>query len=190
MGKRQLVFCDLSKEEVGEDEELITIVIKHKGKSSRSYEISSKTAGKLEQQLVAGMDAALGTDWSFGRGESVTVIAKDGSKKTLADLEYEEQEDDTKFVAEKKNSLREEGVDFDQRPEPTEEKFVAALGVNAPDQCSHRTKTRIQTTIRKKKRYAYRNCKDCGKEIPEKSSKDRQGYMNAELPSDTNLRDL
>ncbi|MCI0559952.1 MAG: hypothetical protein MN733_15785, partial [Nitrososphaera sp.] len=125
MAKRVIQECDLTKQEY-DPEETVTLVIKKKGKQSgRTYELSPSAAAKLEQQLVAGKESILPDDWQFGgtsRRASAETSSDSRRRRTLGDLEAEDEQDDTKFVAKKKAELREAGVikpEEEQREEPT-----------------------------------------------------------------------
>jgi RNA polymerase-binding transcription factor DksA len=170
-------LCDLTKLEY-DPEETVVITIKKKGKSKgRSYDLSPEAASKLEQQLVAGAEAQLTENWSFLR-DAVTTSLEKTKGQTLEDLEDEESQ----FIAEKRASLREEGVSEEERRQP-----------NAPaSKCPtrHMNKGRIQTTIRDGKRFAYRKCNDCNADIPEQTAEQRKNYMSGKAPQGVNIRDL
>ena len=91
MAKRIIQECDLTKQEYDPDE-TVTLVFKKKGKTNgRTYELSSSAATKLEQQLVAGKEAALEEGWGFTKNNSRTPRSMEETPvRTLGDLENEE----------------------------------------------------------------------------------------------------
>lgn len=180
MARRTIQECDLSKAEC-DPEDIVKITIKKAGKKEgRTYELSSASAAKLEQQLVAGQP--LGPDWIFSSSVPQT---KNSQAKTLADLEAEET--DEQFVVQKKRELKDAGIDLDR--EETIEEPVFSLSSN-DDDCRHINKGRIQTTLKNKRRYAYRTCKDCGKKLPEMTSDQRKEYMTGKVPEGIKITDL
>jgi len=188
MAKRVIQECDLTKQEY-DPEETVIITIKKKGKAKgRSYDLSPDAAARLEQQLVAGNDAALESYWSFS-----SHTKKATGRRTLEDLEEEEPEGDARVVAEKKRELREAGVLEDESPRevPTDGPVGKVLGV-PKSKCPtrHMNKGRIQTTMRDGRRYAYRVCPDCQTRIPEKTADDKLAYRNQKIPKGVNVRDL
>ena len=195
MGKRVIHECDLTKQEINEEETLFTLKLAKKGtRSNMTYELSGDAAEKLLAQLNGRNE--LGEDWHFaGSSEVVAHVGTiDGRprRRTLEDLERETVEDDTSFVAEKKASLREAGViddDEDEREEVSADSPISkAMGATAG--CGHINKGRIQTTMRSGKRLIYRKCANCGKDIPEKTSEAKQKYMSAKAPKGVNMGDL
>lgn len=186
MAKRVIHECDLTKQEIDEDDVLFTLKLAKKGsRSNMTYELSSAAAEKLLAQLN-GRDV-LDKDWSFSNGDyaPATEDSAPSRRRTLEDLEadaVQEAEDDARFVTEKKAALREQGVLHDEEPreEPTDGPVGKALG--ATKGCRHMNKGRIQTTMRSGTRFIYRKCTDCRKDIPEMTSEVRQQYMNAKAP--------
>ena len=88
MAKRIVQECDLTKTEIPEGDEIVTITIKRQGKKSgRSYELSSKAAAQLEQQLVAGKEAALDENWSFRNAITFERAKPNISITTFCDLD-------------------------------------------------------------------------------------------------------
>lgn len=195
MAKRVIQECDLTKQEYDPDE-TVTLVFKKKGKSGRTYELSSSAATKLEQQLVAGKEAILPEDWQFSgvSRRAATATNSDGRRRrTLEDLETEEGQDDTKFVSKKKAELKEAGVIKDEeRQEPAEQVISEAL--EAPKSknngCRHLNKGRIQTTLKGGKRFIYRKCVDCRTNVPEMTTETREAFMNGKTDPDVRARDL
>jgi len=178
MGKRLIVECDLTKQEYN-PEETVTLTFKKDGKKSgRTYELSAKAAEKLEQQLVAGPEAKLPSDWTFGgspeRKKAVTL-------ETLEDS----IEDDSEFVAAKKMELRDIGIISDEARETVENPIL----FEETDGCRHINKSRIQTTLKNKKRFIYQTCRDCGKKIEAKTMEEKTSYMNSKLPPDVNMQE-
>lgn len=166
MGKRQLFFCDLTKHELKEDDEMVILTLKRKDKkTSRTYEISSEAATKLEQQLVAGSEATLPKNWGFIKSD------QDKPVLTIGDLEEDE-------VELKLNALREEGVE------------ITPTITNTSNDCRHINKGSIQTTLKNKKRFIYRTCTECGIQVPEMTTQQRQNYLKSKLPSDINMKEL
>ncbi|MCV0439811.1 MAG: hypothetical protein K5880_14380 [Hydrogenophaga sp.] len=170
-----------------------------------TYELSAEAAEALLAQLNGRKELAEG--WQFvspGDMQPKPPGVRGGSerRRTLEDLEAEageeeeEPADDASFVAEKKASLREQGVlgdeDSDEEASPRESTggpVEKALG-GSGNRCSHMNKGRIQTTMRGKKRLIYRRCNDCRKDIPEITSEARQQYMSGKTPQGVNIRDL
>lgn len=203
MAKRVIHECDLTKQEIDEDEVLFTLKLAKKGsRSNMTYELSSTAAEALLAQLNGRKE--LSENWQFvspGDMAPTPPGVKGGGRRTLEDLEAEavqeadeKIEDDSRFVAEKKAALREQGVlgdeeDEEPREEPTDGPVGKALGATT-DKCRHMNKGRIQTTMRGGKRFIYRKCADCRKDIPEMTSEARQSYMKGKAPKGVNIRDL
>jgi len=187
MAKRVVQECDLTKQEY-DPEDTVTITFKKAGKAKgRSYDLSPEAAAKLEQQLVGGNE--LPATWGFGSVAKVEHTEVQRARTTLADLENDPL-DDTELIASKKAQFAELGGLDKNREEPTSPVIAPSLGQSvANDKCLHMNKGPIQTTIRDKKRHAYRTCRECRKEVPVKSKSDNESYMNASLPSDVNMRD-
>ncbi len=185
MGKKQITYCDLTKQEIEDEDSLVIITIKKKGKTKgRSYDLSPDAAAKLEQQLVAGSDATLPEDWSF----MSVPAARSARGRTLEDLENE-PEDDAKFVAAKRRELREAGVIGDESPEePTEAPVIDTTTSKCPTR--HMNKGRIQTTMKNGNRFIYRLCADCRKRIPEKTAGQKESYQNQKPEEGVNVREL
>ena len=202
MAKRVIHECDLTKQEIDDEDTLFTLKLAKKGtRSNMTYELSGEAAEALLAQLNGRRELAEG--WQFTSPGDMPVRPPgvrggDSAPRTLGDLEAEEieapVEDDTRFVAEKKAALREQGVlgddeeDEEPREEPTDGPVGKALG--ATKGCRHMNKGRIQTTMRGGKRLIYRKCADCRKDIPEMSSEARQSYMKGKAPKGVNIRDL
>lgn len=172
MAKRVIQECDLTKQEYDPDETVkITIKRKNKG-AGRVYELSPAAASKLEQQLVAGPEAMLPNDWSFGYSKP---DAKTEEPQTLADF------DDDQLVASKKSELREAGI-LREEEETTERTAVNDSG------CTHMNKGRIMTTLQDNKRFVYRKCKNCNARVPEMTAEQRQQYMNGKVDPDVRIK--
>jgi len=195
MAKRVIQECDLTKQEY-DPEETVIITIKKKGKTKgRSYDLSPEAAAKLEQQLVADSGAELDEGWHFANGlaenQPVDLSPRQPDKapvSTGTTFEEVAAATDEKMIAEKRASLKEAGVDEDDREEENPEP-ERALGSVDGNGCKHLNKGRIQTTLRKGKRHAYRVCRDCGAQIPEMTKAEKQDYMSGKLPADVNLKD-
>jgi len=190
MAKRVIHECDLSKQEISEDDTIFTLKLTKKGtRSNMTYELSSASAEKLLAQLNSRNE--LDDNWSF-EAEVQEVFQPQRPKRTLGDLEdevFEEpEESDAGFVAEKKAELREAGVIEEERELSSDTPVSKALG--AVDGCTHINKSRIKITMRGKKRFAYRNCIECGKEIEEASAEGKKSYMTAKAPKGTNVRSI
>jgi hypothetical protein len=188
MAKRVIQECDLTKQEYDPDETVV-ITIKKKGKrQGRSYDLSPDAASKLEQQLVAGNEATLPEGWGFASAQPT----QKNKRRTLEDLENEDEdeEDDSGFVANKKAELRDQGVigDDDEEREPNTA-LGQALGASG-QKCRHINKSRIQTAMRKGKRYAYRTCNDCHKTIEEMTAENRRQYMTGKPPKGVKIKDI
>lgn len=187
MGKRVIQECDLTKQEIPEGDEVVTITIKRDGKKSgRSYELSSAAAAKLEQQLVGGKETILPHDWSFAN--KVNTASPGSSKKTLGDLEAE---NDEKFVRDMKADVAQrQEIQTEESPE-LQNAIASEAGVTiAEGKCRHLNKGRVQTTLKDGKRFAYQTCTECRVKIPLKTTDERKAYMNGKLPPDINMRDL
>lgn len=186
MAKRTVQECDLTKLEY-DPKDTVTITIKKDGKKGRTYELSPDAATKLEQQLTAGPDAKLNSNWSFNESSSShpnwNVVLSETKGQTLGDF------DDDKFVSDKKQELRERGELGKEREEPSEPVIAPVLG-GEPSDCLHMNKGPIQTTMREGKRHAYRICRTCRRPVAEKSREDRVAYMSGKLPPDVNIKDL
>ena len=188
MAKRTIQECDLTKQEYDPDE-TVSITIKKKGKGrGRTYDLSPEAASKLEQQLVAGSEAVLDPDWTFG--SSPKRIRSQPSPvdewNISGDDHQEEPEDDSNFVAAKKAELKDQGViNKDDEPREVENSVFKDSG-----NCAHMNRGPVQMTMRNNERYAYTICKDCGRQLPVKKRNDRDAYMSARLPSDVNMRDM
>jgi hypothetical protein len=178
MGKRQLIFCDLTKQEISETETMVSVTFKIPGKKTgRTYELSPKAAAKLEQQLVSGNQ--LPEDWSF-LAQNEKYITR---REPIVEEQFEppaQESSDEQLIAEK-NAARQEADESlsEEIPEPT----IEATG------CLHINKSRPHLTIRKGERYAYRICKDCRQRIPEHKLDDRASYASGKLPPDITLKD-
>jgi len=187
MAKRIIHECDLTKQEFDPKEEVVfTLSITKKGrKGPHKYELSADAAEKLLAQLNS--QTQLPKNWSFANGPVAIEEARE-LPRTLGDLDNEP--DDTKFVAEKKKELREAGVINDEeREEPQAGPVGQALG-GSGDKCRHLNKGSIQTSMRDSKRFIYRQCKECGKQIPEMTRGERKTYMSGKAPQGVNLKDL
>jgi len=179
MAKRVVQECDLTKQEY-DPAETVTLIIKKGGKKTgRTYELSQKAAEKLEQQLVSGNK--LDSDWTFKALEKDPTPLKSDGAKTLADLD-----DDSTFVAEKKQQMQEEGIDME--PRVLEEDQQTILPLNTGDRsCLHMNKGRVQTTLKNGKRHFYRICRECRGHISENKVEDREEYLNAKPPADVRV---
>lgn len=62
--------------------------------------------------------------------------------------------------------------------------------MGAKSGCRHINRGRIQTTLRQGKRFIYRKCKDCQKDVPEKTTDQKKQYMSGDVPKDINIRSL
>jgi len=202
MAKRTIIECDLTKQEIGDDDTVFTLKVAKKGtRTNMTYELSSAAAEALLAQLNGRKELREG--WQFSSPGDMPVRppgVRDGTprRRTLGDLDdegddEEEPEDDSRFVAEKKASLREAGV-LDEESDETEERqqdgpVAKAVGANR-DKCIHMNKGRVQVTMRGGKRYVYRKCADCREDIPEMTSEARQQYMSGKAPKGVRIRDL
>jgi len=186
MAKRQIIVCDLTKQETEEDS-LVTIIIKIDGKKSRSYDLSPEAAAKLEQQLVGG--PKLTEEWGFyaaqpqaGRGPRPA--------RTVGDLDTDAVSAE-RTIADKKAELREAGVipaDAENTPQVSEVTEI----VGGKKDCLHMNKGRIQTTLRDGKRFIFRLCTECRARIPEMSKASRDAFIGGQLnkADDINIREL
>jgi hypothetical protein len=186
MAKRVIQECDLTKQEYDPDETVV-LVIKKKGKQTgRTYELSSSAATKLEQQLVAGKEAALDENWNFSVSNKPIRATNKPTTRTLADLESEEQ-----IIANKQAELRQAGIIEAEREAP--EKPVLSGVIETPvnsNGCRHLNKSRIQTTLKGGKRFAFRTCADCRIKIPEMTIDEKKAFMSGKPDPDVNMRDL
>lgn len=191
MSKRTIHECDLTKLEFDPTEEkvfMLSIAVKGR-KAPMKYELSSSAAERLLAQLNGS--ETLSANWSFGDHKAPVAreTTRESSKKTLGDLENEDPiEDDSHFVAEKKKELRAKGVIDAETPreQPDSGLYQQPASSNG---CSHLNKGRIQTTMRDKKRYIYRQCNGCGREIEEAKASAKKSYMSGNLPAGVNLKD-
>lgn len=185
MAKRTVQECDLTKLEY-DPKDTVTIVIKKDGKKGRSYDLSPEAAEKLERQLTAGPQSKLDSDWQFNTGRPTweTVSVETEKPKTLGDF------DDDQFVSDKKRELKERGELGQEREEPETPVLAPSLGAGEKSDCPHMNKGPIKTTLRDKKRYVFRRCRECGKEVAEKSREDTKAYMAGKAPPDVNIKDL
>lgn len=182
MARRQIVECDLTKQETNEDS-LVTITIKVNGKKSRSYDLSPESAAKLEQQLVAG--PKLDHDWNFNSiHDNTSILKSNGAPKTLGDLD----DGDSTIVASKKAELKEAGV-LREQSESTVSEVTTIEG--GDKDCRHLNKGRIQTTLRNGKRFIFRPCKDCHARMPEMTRADKDAYTEGKIVGeDINIREI
>lgn len=176
MARRVVQECDLTKQEY-DPAETVTLVIKKSGKKTgRTYELSAEAASKLEQQLVSGNK--LPTNWSFS---GMADVKTSNTVKTLADLDT----DDDKFVAEKKRTMSDEGVDIEPREKAEGQAEILPELAGDGSDCLHINKTGIQLTMKGGKRQFYRVCRDCRTRLPEKTKNERVAYLEAKAPADT-----
>lgn len=183
MAKRTIHECDLTKQEFDPDQEKVfTISVAKKGqKGPMKYEICAAAAEKLLAQLNSSEQ--LDENWSFS---SKPKQVSRGRSTTFEDLEQDtedDSQDDTKFVARKRAELVEAGI---VETEPRKAKAKTKDGVR----CTHLNKGRIETTLKNKKRFAFRACRECGEKIEEQTASDRKSYMGGKPPAGVKLRDL
>lgn len=185
MARRVVQECDLTKQEY-DPSETVTLVIKRGGKKSRTYELSSDAAAKIEQQLVSGKQ--LSNDWFFA--SVLPAVAREGGpRRTLGDLEHEtpnedDKETDAQFIAGKKREMTEEGVDLDSREKDDESESVIP-DLRTSGDCLHMNKGRIEFHVRAGERHYFRKCRECQSRVPEKQKGERASYMNAKAPRGT-----
>ncbi len=186
MGKKSIIFCDLTKQEILEGDEIVSITIKRQDKKSgRTYELSSEAAATLEQQLVAGKELQLQNNWFFSDKTSVILdTTKPVVISKLGDLD-----DDEKFVAQKRRELTESGRLTEEVELPSKPVISSVMDHNN-DSCKHINKGRVETTLREGKRFAYQKCSACNKKIEVMSAESRKAYMNGKLPADINVRSI
>ena len=202
MAKRTIIECDLTKQEIEDEETVFTLKIAKKGKRNyQTFELSAEAAEKLLSQLNGRNE--LTEDWQFSKPgglhyppgvRSAEVYNQpEGSppeKRTLGDLDVA---DDSSFVAEKKASLREAGVlgdEDDESPRESQDGPVAKAMGGASNGCRHINKGRVQVTMRDGKRFVYRKCNECRQDIPEKSADEKRDYMSGKAPDGVRIRDL
>lgn len=185
MAKRVIQECDLTKQEYDPDQTVVLIIKKKGKKVGRTYELSPDAAAKLEQQLVAGIK--LEKHWSFSNQPSFPVprsidpIAVIGSSATTTIPTWDEtQDNDSQWVEQKKAFLKEEGIIPESGP-PEQ--------ASPPGACVHMNKGPVRTTMRNGEQYAYRLCKQCGKQIAEHKREDTKAYISQTPPPDVNLKD-
>ncbi len=167
MGKRVIQVCDLCKVE-SEDFEVLTIKKPSKKGAGRKYDLCASCSEKIQQQLVASEDRTL-PNWSFADVEPTAVIPPEPEVALEPRLEPEEDEF---IVARKKEELKEAGVLQDEPPPERKQ----SKG------CVHMNKGPVKLTIRNGERYAYRHCRECQMEVPEKKFDEKSGYLNAKAP--------
>lgn len=119
MAKRTIIECDLTKQEIENEETIFVLKIVKKGKRNyQTFELSAEAAEKLLAQLNGRNE--LPDNWTFSNPGTLQYPpgvrggeGRSSRRRTLADLEDEpveaelKEEDDTHYVAEKKASLRE-----------------------------------------------------------------------------------
>lgn len=182
MSKKSIIICDLSKQEISDEDAMVTITIKAVGKKvGRSYDLSAESAAKLEQQLVG--TNKLSNNWGFtsrasgkndSRGEAGSKVSAE--EPEIIDIDNEIPQDEV-FIAEKK-SQREHNPPT-VSPQPPSSDFSKTLGDGTD--CLHMNKGRLKLTIRDKERYAYKICKDCKRQIPEKSLDEKSKFLNTKV---------
>lgn len=177
MGKKSVVFCDLTKQEVEDDSALVTIVIKIPGKKQgRTYELSAEAAAKLERQLVAGNK--LDTNWSFNSSLR-SPSGEEQSPRTIGNL----IDDDDQFISDKKREMRDEGIDLSPREKEEDQSIMLPeIAVDGSD-CLHMNKGPVQTTLRNGERHFYRVCRACRGRVAEKLRDDRKAFLAAKPPA-------
>jgi hypothetical protein len=182
VGKKQIVFCDLTKQETEEDL-LVTITIKLDGKKPRSYDLSPEAAAKLEQQLVGG--SKLSEEWGFyAQALSPERSGRPRPARTVGDLDNGAE----RTIADKKAELREAGI----LPTQQEAESEVTEIIGGKKDCPHMNKGRIQTTLRDGKRFIFRLCTECRARIPEMSKASRDAYLDGKVSKtdDVNIREL
>lgn len=211
MGRKQLHFCDLCKQEA-EKFYMITIRKPDKRSGGNKYELCPDCASKLQTQLVSD-DRELPDDWEFQAGppdlsgvfapgpdETNDVPHQTPSERRAA---LQEDVDDAEIHALEQRKarkraeaerLREEEEEFDEEQfegegfEVSESQIVGPQTVKPEgDECPHMNRTRVRLTMRNKQRYAYRTCKDCGAELPEAKLAEREGLKNVQAPAGTRV---
>jgi hypothetical protein len=179
MARRIVQECDLTKQEYDPDL-TVTLTIKKGGKKSgRTYELSPEAAEKLEAQLIGSNK--LGSGWFFAcvvpappLHEQIAEARGLVSTNKMAEPEPEDEE----WLKKKRASLTEE-----ERPGPE------VVAQDAGD-CTHMNKGPVVATMRGEERYAYRICKNCRKQIPEKRRNQKASYMGARAPDGINIKEL
>lgn len=194
MAKRQVVECDLTKQEVEDAGSLVTITIKAEGKKPRSYDLSAEAAAKLEAQLTATRDHKLDPNWFFANGKvanPVPRVSLDDLTNQVEDAQSKRENppDDDDWVSERKQELRKTG----RTRKKEEKKEDVAIEVIANDDgsgCPHMNKGRVRMEIRADQQYAYHVCRDCGTELPAMTKDQKQAFLNGKPPADVNIRDI
>ena len=195
MAKRTIYECDLSKEEFDPDEAVI-ISFKKKGKRTAStFELSPRSAEKLLTQLNGNRE--LPEDWDFVSqftGPTVDLSPEESYQSPSERRETLAQDvDDAELHALEQRKVHRRADAEARRDEnemSDEEEFEAASpSIVGPatvkpsgDGCPHMNRTRVNLTMRHKKRYAYRTCKDCGVELPESTLAEREGTKSIKAP--------
>ena len=194
MAKRQVVECDLTKQEVEDAGSLVTITIKAEGKKPRSYDLSPEAAAKLEAQLTATRDQKLDPNWNFSSGSRVSTTANaadfEPEQITTAASRRDGVKDDSAWVSEKKRELKRSGR---TKKEPEVKKEDIAIEVIANDDgsgCPHLNKGRVRMEIREDQQYAYHICRDCGNELPAMTLDQKQAFLQGRAPEGVQLRDI
>lgn len=167
MAKRFVETCDYCKQEA---ELSGSIEIKKGKKKGRAYELCMTCAEELEQRLVA-------TELSLPR------------KKAQASREIENPEEDddtltlddgsTKDIPERDNDEQEEEND-----PPLHRNLPKGVDKNGND-CIHLNRNPPRLSAKTKKITYF--CRDCGKNLPYMSAKEKAEALSGKLPAGTRL---
>lgn len=196
MAKRQVVECDLTKQEVEDAASLVTITIKAEGKKPRSYDLSPEAAAKLEAQLTATRDRKLSQDWDFASASSMrpaanavdfepTEVRQSSDRETLTNVK-----DDDSWVHEKKRELKRGNRTRKEEPAKKEEVAIEVVASDDGSGCPHMNKGRVRMEIREDQQYAYHICRDCGSELPAMTRVQKEAFIRGKPPEGVNVRDI
>jgi len=196
MAKRQVVECDLTKQEVEDAAGLVTITIKAEGKKPRSYDLSPEAAAKLEAQLTATREHKLSADWQFATANSLrpaanatdfepTAIVESSGREALA-----KAKDDDAWVHEKKRELKREKRTHKEEPAKKENLAIEVVANDDGSGCPHMNKGRVRMEIRNDQQYAYHVCRDCGSELPAMTRVQKEAFIRGQPPEGVNVKDI
>lgn len=169
MGRKNVIFCDLCKQEADEDS-LSTLTFKKPGKKTgNKYEICSGCAEKLQVQLVG--ENELSSGWGFGATEmpaGKTPAPSQPTEETAAErrsrLEREASEDDD-FVAAKQREVKARNTET-PGPETTP-------GKSETGKCLHYNRTPpVKGTVGGVDQFVQK-CRDCREILPLRTADER-----------------
>jgi len=167
MGRKNVIFCDLCKQEAEEDSLSQLTFKKPNKKTANKYEICASCAEKLQVQLVSESELLEG--WEFGITAETSVVEQSPpSEKTTVERPQEPASEDDAFVASKLEEVS-------QRPKP-EIKVAKSKG----GKCLHYNRTSpVMGTVGGEKAFVQK-CKSCGHTLPLQTAEERHAISNGE----------